>query len=128
MNEYIIYCTETQTKKAFELGAPIESIDEHCATYIQKEHGIHDAPNWRYLLCPTAEQMIGWLEEQGISVFCEPEPYKGNRIWIAKVYNINSPSNFHSYNCLYWKEFNTSKEATLEAIGAALEYLINNKK
>ena len=48
MDRYTIYCTEEQTKKALELGAPIESeyIELICKSF---------------LIYPTAEQMIGFI-------------------------------------------------------------------
>ena len=53
MEKYTIYCTEAQTKKALELGAPIQTIKKP-----QYSVGL--------IAKVTAEQMIGWLEEQGI--------------------------------------------------------------
>lgn len=49
MEQYTIFCTEEQTKKAFELGAPIKTdIDEY---------GDIEA------FAPTAAQMIGFILE-----------------------------------------------------------------
>lgn len=49
MEQYTIYCSDEQTKKALELGAPLEY---HCPN--ERESVYHR---------PTAEQMLGWLEE-----------------------------------------------------------------
>lgn len=46
MEEYTIYCTEEQTKRALELGAPIKMFLD----------GMDN---------PTAEQMIGFILESG---------------------------------------------------------------
>lgn len=124
MNRYTIYCTEAQAKKAFELGAPIECY----TTNIRNEDNLITFETKEVFIRPTAEQMCGWLEEQGLYVFAEPQPYNGGRLWIGNVYNINSPSNYHSYNCLFLQEYSSRQEATLAAIDAALEYLRKNKK
>lgn len=112
MNRYTIYCTESQTKKALELSAPINvSFQFNNPTAIIN--------NIAYEI-PTAERIIGWLEEQGdiksINVECA---YK----WHYEIYNKE-----------YWKImkhndiYNSRKEATLAAIDAALDYLIKNRK
>lgn len=60
MNRYTIHCTESQTRKAFGLGAPIEyakvvdAINGN-SIRIPEENG-------ELYLVPTADQMIGWLE------------------------------------------------------------------
>lgn len=99
MERYTIYCTEEQTKKALELGAPIEKI-----CYALNEH-------WQDKT-PTAEQMIGWLEEQGITV----EMVKCETHWFARTYSDEN-TNFNK------GRFFSRKEATLAAIDAALDYL-----
>ncbi len=95
MNRYTLYCTEEQTKKAFELGAPIKYKD----TLDNRERGKFETP--------TAEQMIGWLEEQGFN-FEEARNYTAlehDDIGTIGIYE------------------RSRKEATLAAIDAALEYL-----
>lgn len=104
MNRYVIYCTEEQTKKAFELGAPIKM------TLLEG--------NQLQPIQPTAEQMLGWLEEQeGITNIVIAKPSK----WVFLIYN---EIYYHSTG----EGFNSRKEATLAAINGALEYLTNNKK
>ena len=64
MEQYTIYCTEAQTKKAWELGAPIEYakvIDAIKGKIIRIPQDTGGFYIW-----PTAEQMFGWLEEQVI--------------------------------------------------------------
>lgn len=124
MEQYTIYCTESQTRKALELGAPIELESEY---YHPTENDFKlDNPipcksftrGYHYAKCPTAEQMIGWLEEQCVY---ELSIYKSIWTWgwtilFKDEYRING------------HEFKSRKEATLAAIDAALEYLSNNKK
>lgn len=88
ISDYTILCTQEQTLKAIELGAPIEGI-----------------------FIPTAEQMIGFLRSKGIK------------------FNFNDAVKYWSCSFGYvgidcgWSE---NKE--LDAIDAALDYLIENKK
>lgn len=121
MKQFAIYCTEEQTKKALELGAPITLFSN--SGHIPQE----TADNWHLCLLgdnayyiPKAEEMIGWLEEvKG----CSFNVYEVNIGW--------------TYNIIYKKEvdseesyipYESRKKATLAAIDAALEYLTNNKK
>ena len=83
MNRYTIYCTEEQTKKALELGAPL-----NCCYHNDDFQNTIKIGSLHYVEIPTAEQMLGWLEDN----------------------------------------YESRKEATLAAIDAALEYLINNRK
>lgn len=110
MNKYTIYCTEKQTKKALELGAPIE------------RDGYEDRPYIYYdgaYLIPTVEQMIGWLEEQGIMFNIATNPFDEYKVIMSKAGNYDNIANIE------WNK--RRKEATLAAIDAALEYLIKNK-
>lgn len=81
MNRYAIYCTKEQTKKAFDLGAPIILESEY---YTPTENDIKlDNPipcesytcGYHYAKCPTAEQMIGFILESG----------KGHSIDLSKL-------------------------------------------
>lgn len=120
MNKFTIYCTEEQTKKALELGAPIMVTDTLgdlvMANYFTNED------NHVATIIPTVEQMIGWLEEQGIMLEIE---------YNCTYKNYNYTKNFRNRNGWgskifdsYTKGFHTRKEATLAAIDAALDYLI----
>ena len=116
MNKYTIYCTPEQTKKAFELGAPIQfaSINDiRFGRYIEVESN-----NETYEI-PTTEQMIGWLEEQGIIYDLEScwGSYVNITVWDSP--NRELVIEINELNC---------KEATLAAIDAALEYLENLKQ
>lgn len=119
MDEYTIFCTEGQTKKALELGAPIrrilptEAIND--PSFEMSEH-FSDRPIPYFVKIPTTEQMIGWLEEPGITeiFITRRNIYYWNYLIICKkkvAFRYNSYPN--------------RKEATLAAIDAALEYLIN---
>lgn len=112
MENFTIFCTPGQTNKAIELGAPIRfaSINE-----IRLGRFIEVESNNKAYVIPTAEQMIGWLEEQGIRSIniatC------GYTIWLTKKEYITEK--YITRN---------RKEATLAAIDAALEYIENLKQ
>lgn len=118
MNQYTIYCTKEQTRKALELGAPIERITCYVKGYCpQRTIKIEDADKPYYCYFPTAEQIIGWLEEQGITIDFE--------ICIDCHCSIYDHNRFEFVDIIIK---NTRKEATLVAIDATLDYLMNNKK
>lgn len=103
MDRYIIYCTETQIKKAIELEAPIEYTQERLIDSCFKP------------VIPTAEQMIGWLEEQEILIDVEMRTgitYVYDRLNKVFIKSIKIPSR---------------PEAIRAAIDVALNYLTNNK-
>lgn len=108
INRYTLFCTEAQTRKALELGAPLFKY-----TSIPNFAEVIEISTSEYYEIPTAEQLIGWLEEQeGVDFSLKKYEYY-----------------YHSYiNEKYIGNFKTRKEATLAAIDAALEYLTKNKK
>lgn len=124
MNRYTIYCTPEQTKKALELGAPIEELVNHpldkkiCDKYHFLVIGEKCYNN------PTTEQMLGWLEEntevkrinivRGIDEHYYWDIFTRKKI--ASSYSGYTDGDF------------SRKDATLAAIDAALGYLMNNKK
>lgn len=126
MERYTIYCTEAQTKEALELGAP---IPWHKNAYTRK--GIPsfrealDNGEWLLYICPTAEQMIGWLEDKGIHIeieycllfehydFCILDEDKQRTMF-------NDDFGLPSYS--------SHSEATIAAIDAALDYLMKKEK
>lgn len=131
MFRYSIFCTEGQTRKAVELGAPIKTFsqsfadeyrtsimyDKYCSIPPIKREDCEDEI---YADIPTAEQMINWLESQGISIDLSTHSrgYEWN-LWKWFGYNINKiDSNGFTIG--------PRKDATLAAIDAALEYLSNN--
>lgn len=116
MDKYTIYCTEAQTRKAAELGAPID-FKCHVVHYLDGGYSyeIEEKNGEPILETPTAEQMISWAEEQGfvIEIILSDEEHP----WTFAINKVKDV-------CVY----DTRKEATLAAIDAALEYLIKNKK
>lgn len=109
MNKYTLYCTEAQTRKALKLGAPINIVTKYVGGFILGLSHIE-----KHYINPTAEQMIGWLEEQDIH--------------IDVCYDM--PRNYYytfEYNDVISCFYPSRKEATLATIDAALEYLIHNK-
>lgn len=116
ISDYTIYCTEAQTKKALELGAPIDKarvIDTIEGRSIRIPENYGD-----FYLIPTAEQMLGWLRTKGFAF--NTTDYHDYVFW--SVSNIqNKKWHMHKY------KLQDITEATLAAIDAALEYLIKNK-
>lgn len=105
ISDYTIYCTEKQTKKALELGAPIEyANNDYNESLSPIEKGL-------YAIIPTAEQMIGWLEEQGLL-------FQTTKIGTLVLKEDNRVLKVCT---------GSRKEATLAAIDKALEYLVDNK-
>lgn len=121
MDEFTIYCTEEQTKKARELGAPIEikTIEEAQKDWQGKAFFTGMATCAKL---PTAEQMIGWIESfLTIQLLIEKQMGESGtryRIWVRdECKPFSDIIEMHNYP--------TRKEATLAAIDAALEYLEN---
>ena len=128
ISDYTIYCTKEQTKKALELGAPIEKKEiQLCdnARFFFWYKGV-------YYNYTTAEQLIGWLEDQ--------EPIKeiaiyryerlARRYWCYDIFDKKGYSLLTDEECFpnHGEGYSSRKEATLAAIDAALDYLIKNKK
>lgn len=112
MERYNLYCTKEQAERAYKLGAPIKELEEFNAVpacTIGLSSKLYEIPN--------AEQMIGWLEEQGLAI--DTEWSWGGQVTIWVWYN---PDKEH----VYTSHANSRKEATIAAIDAALEYLEDN--
>lgn len=118
MELYTIYCTEEQTKKALKLGAPIETYKPIIIN--SKAGGSFTTPTIETV---TAEQMIGWLEEQGILVLIDPSQDK-----FFGTYCLKREDGYWLNRIFLEGLYSSRKEATLSAIDAALEYLSGNKK
>lgn len=116
MNNYTIYCTPEQTKKALELGASIRT----CGYYYKQQFECNTVSETDLHILPTSEQMIGWLEDQDNIDYIYV--YKNYSIWLFKIILVSGME--------VWCEsrYNSRPEATLAAIDAALEYLTKNKK
>lgn len=145
MEQYTIPCTEEQTRRAFELGAPINTDNNPMfSDFIEVKKGL-------YAIVPTAEQMIGWLEEQEDILFInihlyEDDGYPKMYGYGFTIYNKNKDiitGTFTEkgdlvYICpkskeyiglvgTYANDFLTKEEATLVAIDVALDYLTKQK-
>lgn len=116
MDEFTIYCTPEQTKKAYELGAPICKCakDNNDPDLTVDGWGSFDG---YWLLIPTAEQMIGWLEVQGLIFLTGMDDED------KFFFNL-----YHSEGHIEVREYDLRKEATLAAINEALDYLIQTRK
>ena len=117
MEQYTIYCTKKQTNKALELGAPIEvDFQFNSKTVII---------NKKAYIVPTAEQMIGWLERQGLVIIdtFSVTDLIDDLSWYS--YRLRFPWQKEKYNEI---KYDSRKEATLAAIDAALDYLSKNNK
>lgn len=131
IDEYTIYCTEEQTKKAFMLGAPLITMryDEvfesgpviHFDRHKELKHlSKNGGSQCAYI--PTAEQLIGWIDDQGIAL----DIHTYFKVDNGKIhhYQFTVTDSTRVFN----GEYSSRKEATLAAIDAALDYLIKNKK
>lgn len=121
MKKFTIYCTEGQTKKALELGALLDIFfDSEVLPETAKEYNLYVYKHKTYDI-PTAEQMIGWLEEQeGIYDIHLLRTADGE--W---KYDVTTKC--VSNNPMYGR-CRSRKEAMLAAIDAALDYLIDNQQ
>ena len=121
MNRYTIYCTPDQTKKALELGAPIEILINHSVDkeICDKYHFL--VIDGIFYINPTAEQLIGWLEEQYLYITIrytnDVAKYWQADIDLANCIDPECGKYLVDYN------FPSRKKATIAAIDAALEYL-----
>lgn len=115
MNRYTIYCTNDQAMTAFELGAPLylQTVDDSADSIEVFENGIYN-----YYEIPTAEQMIGFLEDKFSLHFLTGMDVE-DKFFINVYYNGGH---------IGVKGCDTRKKATLAAIDAALEYLSHRKK
>lgn len=143
MENYTIYCTPEQTVKALKLGAPLAIYsEEHNNNNINECYITNDIifmnnenicrneefdlvciigekPNRKAYFVPTAEQMIGWLYEQGIAIDIHTYFCVGN----SKIhhYQFTVTDSTRVFN----GEHSSRKETILYAIDIALDYLSN---
>lgn len=119
MNRYTLYCSEAQTKKAFELGAPIELLPNYTEykglSFIKCQDG-----NERPYIPPTAEQMIGWLEEQNLMFNITANIFDEYKVIVVKASSYETIANI--------KWHHNRKNAIIDGIDAALEYLILDRQ
>lgn len=119
MKRYSIYCTESQVKQAFELGAPIIADTQEI-----KFAGRNGLPfDIDRVVIPTTEQMLCWLEEQGLRFMIGSKQDNYDCISYGCVIRHKDSS-----DVIYIKSHITSrKEVTIAAIDAALDYLIKER-
>lgn len=125
MEQYTIYCTAEQTEKALKLGAPIIVTSNHSDVANKEYYEVYhyESRTTTAIVLPTAEQMIGWLEEQGLWIhFCKPNQR-------PKLLSFSiSVLNEHFKRVTIGGEYDSRKKVTLAAIDTALDYLSKNKK
>lgn len=105
MNKYTIYCTSEQTKRAYELGAPLEKTS---------------LEYWKNKI-PTIEQMCGWLREKyNIHIYtlqCN------NLTYIPQGNICNNGVTTQLFDWDYEEYFDSYQQAMNAAIDTALKYL-----
>lgn len=132
MNRYTIYCTEEQARKAFELGAPISvnkytdirearkairEFENNNIQYALIDNFQQPGEYWCKLMpLPTAEQMIGWLEEKGLCISIEYNTTNRYAVSLEGLFGY-IPLGIDS-----------RKEATIAAIDAALDYMTKERR
>ena len=108
MNKYTIYCTSEQTKRAYELGAPIEKPSNSLFESLENK-------------IPTTEQMCGWLREKyNIHIYtlqCN------NLHYIPQVNICNNGIITQLFGWDYEEYFDSYQQAIHIAIDTALKYL-----
>ena len=108
MNKYTIYCTSEQTKRAYELGAPIEKPSNSLFESLENK-------------IPTTEQMCGWLREKyNIHVYvlqCQ------NLTYIPQGNICNNGVTTQLFDWDYEEYFDSYQQAIHIAIDTALKYL-----
>lgn len=121
LSDYSIYCTESQAKKALELGAPILSFHNALVRKDVPHYYVGKvcSQSWDVFVLPTAEQMFLWLEEQGDikSIAVDESDEWQFVIWGADGFPIWCNTGYKS-----------RKEATLASIDAALEHIIKKQE
>lgn len=137
MDNFTIYCTQEQAKKALELGAPIKANKDYSNGNLSETLCVYgdiiNKDKWGIGECtilhiPTAEQMRGWLMERlGATTFtnkhyscCDREGYGYLIIGRDVILEVDAVDNGRYL-------LDSDKEATIAAIDAALDYLIPYK-
>ena len=125
MEQYTIYCSDEQTKKAYELGAPIYVFDKWNSKAIEEtkfkiEHRAKLDSGLR-AENPTTEQMIGFFRSKNIHIVIHKDVVDK---WSAYGHEIE-PIEFTVFDRL--NGYDSFEEAILAAIDAALDYLSKKK-
>lgn len=114
MNNFTIYCTPEQIKRALELGAPIRTTTEHLYNHPHEYQywvEVDIQGNHYAAKIHTAEQMIGWLRTRGFKfIFLDDTLY-----WNVRYDSMLISSGY-------------AQDKELAAIDAALDHLENLKQ
>lgn len=116
MEKFLIQCTEWQTRKAMELGAPIMTSRDF-DDLVNREYFV-DRIEGHCVVIPTSEEMIGWLEHNTLFKCIQVNIDTNPTNWMYAIY-------YGKDGCIALDRFSSRKEATLAAIDAALECLSN---
>lgn len=113
MEQYTVYCSDEQTKRAYKLGAPIELFKPNVSIGNLPKLRTKEGDE-RVYVRPTAEQMIGWLiKEMKLAISFDYSIQNDNKpVWFYLIDNV-----------AYSNTFSEPKEAILDAIDTALNYL-----
>ena len=111
MDKFTQYCTTEQTKAALLLNAPIES-EEWSRNYPLPRYWFGDEKTMRCYHIPTMEQMLGWLEQQGILVSVHYSIDESCTVCATK-----------GLDSIYKSDYMSRNRALLGCIDKSLEYL-----
>lgn len=118
MQDYELRCTAEQTRRAYELGAPLE---EQCIGNNNVDLDSISVSNGYggsiYLIIPTTQQMMGWLREQGVNAYAA---FEGVNMYLPICFVGDSVYQEDIAQYLIYKK---PEQAELAAIDAALDYL-----
>lgn len=123
MDEFTIWCTPEQTRKALELGAPIVTTSKEPSMFFCAAHpktirmnGIKNAEKDFTCAIPTTEQMLGWLDDKINDI----QTIKNVDGTYAYVFYPTVEDDYQSGG-----QFVSRSEAILAVIDTALEYLVD---
>lgn len=119
IQDYTVYCTPEQAKKALALGAPLETCDWRI-TNTNKYIELDNEKGW-HIQIPTAEQMCGWLRTKGLFV----EPYLNGECSYSFSPILSTKEDGEIMRLEAEDEY---KKAALAAIDATLDYLEQKKE
>jgi len=114
MNQFAKYCTSEQTKKAFELGAPLNNTAKCGVPSNAPTIEINGIDYYK----PSMQEMITWLFEK-FSIFVSIAPHESGK-WFSLVYNVTHVDEAHV--CAEHYYYDDPYEALDSAIDSALEY------
>lgn len=125
------YCTKEQVKKAFKLGNPIITfgygdLGDAEAEILKLNRQVVLKRNEDNSIIvgqiPTTEELIDWLEEQGILVLAEPSQNK-----FYGTYFLKREDGYWLNRVFLDGLYTSRKDAIIAAINVALDYLIHHK-